>query len=145
MNPPTPRQIQVYEAVVRLGSQAAAALELGIPTGAVSSALTQYRLKTGAPHPNPDRARPQGEHRVGLTLREAAGQLPDRLDAVEARVSDLTASIDALARLAGELADEVRSFVNRQPVVLQVMATHRRQADGGVGGRLEQGSSRGSR
>jgi DNA-binding transcriptional LysR family regulator len=142
MNPPTTRQIQVYEAVVRLGSQAAAALELGMPTGAVSSAITQYRLKTGAPHPNPERARPRGEHRVSLTLREAAGQLPDRLDAVEARVGELTAAVDALGRLAGELAHEVRGFVGKQPIILEVRPTYRRQADGGLGPRGEEAAVR---
>ncbi len=111
---PTPRQIEVHDAVLRHGGNFnKAALELGVSANAVGFSERRYNgLRVG---------RPPGS--AGPGAREVVAAIPDRLTRIEKRLDELTALVE--------------SFVGRQPVILNVGPNHQRQADGGEGGRKE--------
>ena len=68
---PSATQARCWEAVVRLGSQTAAARELGVTQGAVRGAILAYSAITGEPIPKPARGRPSGVTRARITELEA--------------------------------------------------------------------------
>jgi hypothetical protein len=128
---PTALQRAAYEAVMRLGSQQAAAAELGRHQGTIRGAVLGYCEITG--ELLPPGVSLGGRVRAGTILR----RVPERLVAIE----DALASIDErLARLDACLAlltAAIEGFVARQPLILEVRPQHRRQVDGGEGGRRE--------
>lgn len=137
MSQPTPRQRQVYEAAKRLGSQTAAGQELGLSPGGVSSAVAKYRAATGAPHPTPLRALVPGARDHQLSIRDAAALMPARLSLIEDALRDQTSQLDVMARELFALRALVHDFTQRQPLVLEVRATHQRKADGGESAKTE--------
>lgn len=140
MSEPTQRQIQIYGTVERLGTVDAAAKALGVTPGAIYSGLTGYKLATGAESPIAMR---KAGPAVGNRIRnEAIRQTPERLGALEERVGEQTKVIAAMAAELEDLAEGLRLFFQRQPVILapardSLQPTHRRIADGGQGGRRE--------
>lgn len=79
---PSATQARCWEAVVRLGSQTAAARELGVTQGAVRGAILAYSAITGEPIPKPARGRPSGVTRARITELEATvARLRERLAA----------------------------------------------------------------
>lgn len=141
--PPTANETAAYEAVKRLGSYVAAAAELGKASAAVQSAMRVYIAKTGVEWPIHKRA--AAGHGQSNRVRErtaAITAIPGRLDELEHQVAELV-------RLSGVILDETQhfgellaAFTARQPVILapardSLQPTHRRIADGGIGGRRE--------
>ncbi len=122
---PTAMQTRAYEAVMRLGTQAAAAKKLETYQGTIRGAVLRYCAITGADLP-------AGMTAGARTLSAAATlrAVPQRLVEIESRLSAMEGDLRALRVL-------VESFVHRQPVILGAGPTHRREADGGVGGRRE--------
>lgn len=121
---PTALQRTAYEAVIRLGTQAAAARELGQYQGTIRGAVLRYCHLTGEPLPEGMTAGSRRPTAAGV-LRET----PARLDAIERDLAAALISIDRLVAL-------VSTFVDRQPVILGVSTgSNQRRADGGAGGR----------
>jgi hypothetical protein len=82
---------------------------------------------------------PPGVRMEGRRLSASAvmRQTPERLDAIEERLGSIEGRLDRLDACLGLLTAAIESFVAKQPLVLEVRPTHRRQADGGDGGRRE--------
>jgi hypothetical protein len=149
---PTLNEEQCYEAAKRLGSFTLAGFELGKEMASVSSGARQYMEKTGEPHPFGQRrtpAKPREPRAPRVTRNDEArarvdamAAIPDRLDMVETVVEELKRRIDTLIADTERLASLIEAFTARQPILLMpardaLVPTHRRLADGGVGGRRE--------
>lgn len=122
---PTAMQERAYEAVMRLGTQAAAAREIGTYQGTIRGAVLRYCEITGTPLP-PSMAAGTRPVSAAAVLRAT----PERLDSIEADLAAVRADLATLVGLVG-------SFVHRQPVVLGTVGPNRRKADGGEGGKRE--------
>jgi predicted transcriptional regulator len=121
---PTDRQREIAEALERNGgSQTRTANELGITRGAVRTAMIAYRRWTEGPEPAPT---PPSY----LSARQIVVELRERLERLEGTVSDLVETNE-------RLIDVVSSLLHRQPLILEVRASHRRKADGGGSARRE--------
>ena len=68
---PTEHQRRCWEAAVRLGSQSAAARELGMKQGSLRNALLGYAAITGEPIPRQVTGRPNGVTRSAMDVLEA--------------------------------------------------------------------------
>ena len=125
---PTRRQVAVHEVLVRhAGNYVSAARELGISDTAVR--VTERRYLEASGEKPLERREP-----IGAMVR----RIPDRLDRIEEILAGIQTGIGFLTEQAAELAAEVEALNARAPVLLvERHATHRRQADGGVGGRRE--------
>ncbi|HLY12934.1 MAG TPA: LysR family transcriptional regulator [Candidatus Limnocylindrales bacterium] len=140
MKPASLRQLEIYDAVVRFGTVAKAAEALGVTGNTIYKGLKGYELATGTKSPAIGN---QGGERAGLKKRnEAIRQTPERLEALEEKVEAQTKVIAQMASELQDLADGLRLFFQRQPVILTpardaLVPTHRRIADGGIGGRRE--------
>jgi hypothetical protein len=129
----TDRQRQAYEAVQRAGGTVtvAAAAELGINVNSLCNLVKLYSDRTGAPYP------------AGMVKRDGSGAgkpvLSDIVAALEAAVTLLVAAEKRRDANLERLIHLVEEFNARQPILLMPanLPTHRRQADGGVGGRRE--------
>jgi hypothetical protein len=119
----TTREQAAWDAVQEHGSQKAASLATGISVSALQNSLLRYRKKmgisTGWPAP-PTR-------NVILT------SIDDHLAGIENEQKATTAMIAGLLDACLALSAEVAAL-NARPSV-----THRRKADGGVGGKRERG------
>ena len=141
MSEPTARQREIYEAVKRLGNNMAAGDELGISRNAIYKGLNAYIAATGAERPSVD----NGYARLGASLRArslAIRQTPERLSAIEQTVAELVRVSERLVDQAERFEELLTAFCARQPVILgpardALVPSHRRLADGGVGGRRE--------
>ena len=133
MKPPTPRQIEVHAAVVRHGgSERRAAGELGVSYVTVHKTEMAYLNNTGETAIERPKRLP--------SPMEVAREIPGRLDAIEAQLAEINKGIVTYAEAARMLGLEVAALNARQPILLvERYATHRRQTDGGVGGKRERG------
>lgn len=146
---PTEKQRAAWEAVERLGAQIAAAHELGIHQGSLQSRLRGYQRAMGIVDALPGltdghqahRAMtPRGAGRVSQLrgqLYEAQAEARDlrkRVARLEARIADLEERAAPFAEVHRKLAAIERAILARPAVPV---ITHRRQADGGVGGKME--------
>lgn len=131
MNGPTARQTEAWEALQRHGGRAthgaasAAARELRLTAGAFASAVIGYERHNAAG----DQPR--------RTARQTLASVPERLDAIEARLDQMAAAEAARDVLLANLADEIRRWTGRQPILIEARPSHRRKADGGQSVRAE--------
>lgn len=132
MSGPTARQTQVYELWEKLGNQGAAARELGITQGAVVSAIRGYRRNAGIDEPLPPTT---PIRRRTLTQREQLEAIGPELARLAEQGSAVPLAIETLSERIDGLERQILQWTARQPVF--VVPSHRRQADGGVGGREE--------
>lgn len=123
-------QQRSWDAVQEHGTYRAAARALGVTQGAVQSGVAGYRQKLGIDAPPPRTAPSQ---RAALV-----NAIPERLDAIEAHLVEIDEGIASLTSVAQGLRDLLRELNGRAPILLvERVATHRRQVDGGVGGKVE--------
>lgn len=122
---PTLFQAAAYDAYIKHGNQMDASRALGRHQGSVRNDIMRYCEITGTPLPDGIRG-----SRRPPSAAQIMAQVPPRLDAQEERLAAIEGDLRRLTLL-------VESFVGRQPVILGVGPTHRRKADGGVGGRNE--------
>lgn len=143
---PTVKQREAWDAVWRLGSQLAACAELGISQGAIQTRLTGYMRAMGIEGGGtPGASRhPTGTGVVGR-LRTTIAERDATIAALESDLATQmavnTALLDRIAEL--EISAHPWAAVHEKldrlmarPVVMAA-PTHRRQADGGIGGRQE--------
>lgn len=123
----TERQRQAWEATVRLGSQSAAAREMGTSQGVVRSLMIGYARSIGWTDPLPgvrhDTGRPEGTGRVQVLTR----QLEEAHEEIDRLRSEL-------AMLHGGIEAKLDELLSR-PATTQVVEwrpNHRRVVDGGT-------------
>lgn len=63
--------------------------------------------------------------------------LPDRVEHLEELAGRILSETERLVSESERLAGLIENWTNRQPIIIQATPTHRRQADGGAGGRRE--------
>ena len=150
---PTALQVRTWELVEQTGSQIETARILGTTQGAVQSSMKGYQHAMGLTGPLPG-ARiyatgvRRGEGTIGQLKGRIAALEAERdearaaLEAIqqehEAEVQRLTERIAALALAAGPWTEVHRKLdaILARPTVMAA-PTHRRQADGGIGGKRE--------
>jgi hypothetical protein len=132
-NPVTARQLEVHTAIAaRQGDERAAARDLGVSYQTVHKTELAYLVNSGA---SPiERVVERKSPSPMMVLRD----VPTRLDAIEAALEAIAAAEVARDVTLSELVVLVRELNARQPLLLvERYATHRRQSDGGVGGKQE--------
>jgi hypothetical protein len=147
---PTAKQREAWETVERLGSQIAACAELGISQGAIQTRLTGYMRAMGIEGGTPGASRhPTGTGVVGrlrATVAERDATIADLTDQVRIgedvnrSLLDRIAELEIAAHPWGAIHEKLDRLMAR-PVVMAA-PTHRRQADGGIGGRQERKAAR---
>jgi hypothetical protein len=126
----TRRQREAYEAVERLGGTVAASNELGINIGSLCNLVKLYSERAGVPYPAGMQRR-DGSGRNRTVLADVVGELELAVKAIQAAEERRDATLR-------ELVDLIRELNARAPVLLvERYATHRRQSDGGQGGKAE--------
>jgi hypothetical protein len=133
----TLRQQQGYEAVVRTGGTVAAARELGISVTTLCNLVKLYYCeRSNVPYP------------AGMVRRDGNGGrgrviLAEIVLGLEAAVKGIQEGEQRREALLEEVLAQVRELNARAPVLLVGRyATHRRQIDGGEGGKRERGERR---
>lgn len=117
--PITVTEQAAWDAVKTHGSYVAAAAATGKSVYAIQNAIHRFRTKSGmSRNPAPP------------TRNVILQSIDDRLKAIEERQDAHTAMIAGLLDACMALATEVAALTARKP-------THRRKADGGVGGKRE--------
>jgi len=102
----------------------AAALAIGMTPAAFRGAIDGYRMKVGKPD-------------------AIVSAIPERLDQIEACLVRMEVAEMARDLALAALDQSIRELNARQPVLLvERYATHKRQTDGGVGGKVERGGRR---
>jgi hypothetical protein len=133
---PTDHQRRCWDALHEHGGIVPAALAVGISPGSFRLACKSYMTNAGLPGPMPH----VKEYSRGPSEMERAGQELARIVAErDATIAFLRERIDDLEDQAREWAklhrrlDAIEKAVTRHPVPV----SHRRLADGGVGGKRE--------
>lgn len=148
---PTAKQREAWEAVERFGSQIAAIHVLGISQGAIQTRLNGYMRAMGIEGVGtPGASRhPTGTGVVGR-LRATVAERDATIDQLTA---DLATQVDVNRTLLDRIAElqaeahpwaaihHKLDLILARPVVMAA-PTHRRQADGGIGGRQERKAAR---
>lgn len=144
---PTDKQREAWEAVERLGTQLAASRELGIHQGSLQTRMRGYQRAMGITGDLPGliesagiaalKRKPKGEGQVSRLrheLRVALARI-EQLEADNERQAARIADLEALARPWVDVHRKLDALLARPsgPAVV----THRRIADGGVGGKRE--------
>lgn len=143
---PTEKQREAWEAVERLGSQIAAAKELGISQGGLQSRMRGYQRAMGIVGDLPGMLEPVRHYSTRGTGQVA--QLRQRVRELEAELGQQQAVNSALLQRIAELellAHPWAAVHQKLDVILArstapavpAVITHRRRADGGVGGKTE--------
>lgn len=132
MKPPTARQRQAYDAVQRTGGTVAAALDLDIGISTLCNLVKLYCERANLPYP------------AGMVRRDGSGSprtvLVDVVGQIEASIKGLLERERVRDATLVELVALIRELNARQPLLLMgTPVTHRRQSDGGVGGKRERG------
>lgn len=129
---PTPRQAQAWEAFQRLGSQAAAARELGMSSGSLSARIRGYLERTGVVDPTLDPTLDPAKGRKGISMltAELAYERTERARLI-ARCTELEATNAKLAKRAAA-ADRLEQKIDRiLRSVERLQPPNLRRADGG--------------
>lgn len=134
---------ETYDEVVRVGSQREVAKAWGWTQAKVRHRVNSYMRHAGIEGDPPGIVSPSHRQRGSLShsgqgdrsaWRRATDEnraLRDRVAALEAEVADLTARVVPLERIEAKL-DQLLA----RPVTIAAVS-HRRKADGGIGGRRE--------